>query len=119
MNDFQRFLESQRRTPAGPGALLARAVGMVAAVGLVALSLVFGAFVLTALLAIGLLGGVALRVWLWWQQRKYGASPTRPAPPRRPPPPGQASGGGDVVEGEFEVLDEAPGAGDDGRRGSS
>ena len=110
MNDFQRYLESQRRprggAPAGPGAVLARAVGAVAAIGLFALSLVFGAFVLTALLAVGLIGAIALRVWLWWQQRKYAASGggayTRTTPPR--PSSSGTAGGSDVVEGEFEVL---------------
>ncbi|MEO0421318.1 MAG: hypothetical protein AAF184_03215 [Pseudomonadota bacterium] len=112
MNDFQRFIESQRQAqggaPAGgPGAFLARAVGMVAAVGVLAISLIFGAFVITAVLAIALVAAVAFRVWFWWHQRKLRASgsPHGPSPSRRPRPPPRA-GGGDVVEGEFEVVEE-------------
>ncbi|MEM9386370.1 MAG: hypothetical protein AAGA68_15035 [Pseudomonadota bacterium] len=111
MNDFQRFLESQRRAqrgaPAGPGAFLARAVGMVAAVGVLAISLIFGAFVITTLLAIGLVGAIALRVWLWWQERKFQASGATRGPHTAPrPPPRNRGKDGDVVEGEFEVLHE-------------
>lgn len=112
MNDFQRFLEAQRQAsggaPAGPGAFLARAVGMVAAVGLLALSLVFGAFVLTALLAVALVGGIALRVWLWWQQRKFRSAANAPGsgPGPRPRAPHRRPDQGDIVEGEFEVVSE-------------
>lgn len=114
MNDFQRFLQSQRQAqggaPAGPGAFLARAVGMVAAVGVLAISLIFGAFVITAILAIGLVGAIALRVWFWWKQRKFRASGAHGGHGPRPPP---RAGDGDVVEGEFEVVEEP---GDDPRR---
>ncbi|MEO0974831.1 MAG: hypothetical protein AAFX85_17220 [Pseudomonadota bacterium] len=110
MNDFQRFLEAQRQrgqAPAsGPGAFLTRAVGAVAAVGLLTLSLVFGAFVLTALLAVGLVGAVGLRIWLWWQRRRFVGQPPTGASRRQPRTGASQAGDGDVVEGEFEVLDD-------------
>lgn len=116
-----------------PFGLLARVVGGIAAVGLLVGALFLGAFVLTILLAVGVIGAIVLRIWLWWKLRDTGSGGsasrggrgrTGPLPgggrqadadsgaggqPRWPPRRG-ASGrpareGGQTVEGEYEVID--------------
>ncbi len=109
-------LQQADGTPS-PFGWLARAVGAVVAVGLLVGALFLGAFVLTALLAVGFVGAVALRIWFWWKLRDVdrqgthrmsgmgrGAGPYG-APRYGPRPDVSRAQGGDVVEGEYEVLD--------------
>lgn len=83
--------------PPGP---LAQALGLIAALAVLAVSIVLGAFLIAAI--VGLLFLVGFTAWLrlWWLSRKAA---------RRP-------GQGEVIEAEYRVVREVrrPGPGDPG-----
>jgi len=59
----------------GPGKNpLLRFLAFVAGIGLFALSFVFGALLLAALLGLGLIVGIAVYVRLWWLRRRMSRS---------------------------------------------
>lgn len=91
-------LEQQPRHP------LMQLVGLVGGIILVAVSIILGAFLLAALLGLGLLVAVVVFARLWWLRRRLG--------PQR--------AGDEIIETEYRVIretsrgqDDASGTGDD------
>jgi hypothetical protein len=70
-------------------------LGFVAGLGLLAVSFVFGAFLIAALVGVGLIVGIAVYARLWWLQRRMART-------------GKGKGEGDYIETEYTVVERHP-----------
>ena len=81
--------------------LLAALVGVLALVG----AFFFGIFIFAIAIALGLIAWLAFTVRVWWLRRKLGFGEAAPDDAARRQPPGEpGQGGGDVIDGEYEVI---------------
>ncbi|MEM9529543.1 MAG: hypothetical protein AAGA23_01355 [Pseudomonadota bacterium] len=84
--------------PQKPRGTVATVLSALVGLGVLGLMLFFGLIVGAVLAAVGLLVAIYFRVRLWWLKRQGQLPGERPNAARRRP-------GGDVIEGEYEVVD--------------
>ncbi|MCC5794000.1 MAG: hypothetical protein JJT85_04595 [Chromatiales bacterium] len=92
-----RFIRIQGRRPG----ILAQIFGLLIGAAVLVVSLVLGAFLLAALLGLFVLSALVLVARAWWLRRQFERA-LRQAGGQRP---GEPGAGGDVIEGEYRVVD--------------